>query len=87
MELGLEGKRAVVMGTSGGLGYAIAEQRVKQGARVAICSRDEGRIRDAARRLDQPGEMGARATFLASDKAEDISGQSIAIRGGAMHGF
>lgn len=39
------------MGASAGLGYAIAEQLVKEGARVAICSRDEARIREAAQRM------------------------------------
>lgn len=51
MDLGLKGRRALVMGASSGLGYAIAEQLVKEGARVAICSRDETRIREAAQRM------------------------------------
>lgn len=51
MDLGLKGRRALVMGASSGLGYASAEQLVKEGARVAICSRDEGRIREAARKM------------------------------------
>ena len=51
MDLGLKGRRALVMGASSGLGYATAEQLVKEGARVAICSRDEGRIREAAQRM------------------------------------
>jgi 3-oxoacyl-[acyl-carrier protein] reductase len=51
MDLGLKGRRALVMGASSGLGYAVAEQLVKEGARVAICSRDEGRIRAAAQRM------------------------------------
>jgi 3-oxoacyl-[acyl-carrier protein] reductase len=51
MDLGLKGKRALVMGASSGLGYALAEALVKEGARVAICSRDERRITEAARAL------------------------------------
>jgi len=51
MDLGLKGRRALVLGASSGLGYASASQLVKEGARVAICSRDEGRIRDAAKRM------------------------------------
>ena len=51
MDLGLQGRRALVMGASSGLGYAVAEQLVKEGARVAICSRDEGRIQEASHRL------------------------------------
>jgi 3-oxoacyl-[acyl-carrier protein] reductase len=51
MDFGLKGRRALVMGASSGLGYAIAEQLVKEGARVAICSRSEERIREAAKRM------------------------------------
>jgi 3-oxoacyl-[acyl-carrier protein] reductase len=48
MDLGLKGKRALVMGASAGLGFAIASELVREGARVAICSRSEERIRAAA---------------------------------------
>jgi 3-oxoacyl-[acyl-carrier protein] reductase len=51
MDFGLKGRRALVMGASSGLGYAIAEQLVKEGARVAICSRSEERIREAEKRM------------------------------------
>ncbi|MGZ3458097.1 MAG: SDR family oxidoreductase [Archangium sp.] len=51
MDLGLKGRRALVLGASSGLGYASASQLVKEGARVAICSRDEGRIRDAGKQM------------------------------------
>ncbi|MFL5351499.1 SDR family oxidoreductase [Archangium sp.] len=47
----MRGRRALVLGASSGLGYAIASQLVKEGAKVAICSRDETRIRDAAQRM------------------------------------
>src|SRR4051812_18275234 len=48
MDLKLKGKAALVMGASSGLGYAVAQSLVSEGARVAICSRDEGRIKKAA---------------------------------------
>jgi 3-oxoacyl-[acyl-carrier protein] reductase len=48
MDLGLQGKRALVMGASSGLGFAIASELVREKARVAICSRSEERIRAAA---------------------------------------
>lgn len=69
MDLGLKGKRALVMGASSGLGYAIAEQLVKEGARVAICSRDEGRIRDAARRMGAEQAVAADLTKPGATKA------------------
>ncbi|HEX6024017.1 MAG TPA: SDR family oxidoreductase [Solirubrobacter sp.] len=51
MELGLAGKRAVVAASSAGLGYACAEALVAEGARVAICGHDAGRLNAAASRL------------------------------------
>lgn len=51
MELGLKGRKALVMGASAGLGKAIAAALVKEGAVVAICSRDEGRIQKAAKEI------------------------------------
>lgn len=51
MDLGLAGKRALVMGGTAGLGYAIAEVLRSEGADVAICARDTQRLRDAAEKL------------------------------------
>ena len=51
MDLGLKGKRALVMGASQGLGYAIAEALVKEGATVTICSRSEERLATAAKKM------------------------------------
>lgn len=48
MRLGLEGRRALVCGSSSGLGRAIALELVREGARVVICSRSRERI-DGAR--------------------------------------
>ena len=69
MDLGLKGRRALVMGASAGLGYAIAEQLVKEGARVAICSRDEGRIRAAAQRMGAELAVAADLTKPGATKA------------------
>jgi 3-oxoacyl-[acyl-carrier protein] reductase len=51
MDFGLKGKRALVMGASSGLGRAVAAALVREGAQVAVCSRDEGRIQAAARQV------------------------------------
>jgi 3-oxoacyl-[acyl-carrier protein] reductase len=51
LDLELKGKRALVLGSSGGLGKAIAQRLVEEGARVALCSRDAGRIQAAAKEV------------------------------------
>jgi 3-oxoacyl-[acyl-carrier protein] reductase len=52
LNLGLEGRVAAVTGGSHGLGYAIAENLLTEGCRVAICARDKKRLDDAASALD-----------------------------------
>ncbi len=69
MDLGLKGRRALVMGASSGLGYAIAEQLVKEGARVAICSRSEERIREAAKKMGASLAVAADLTKPGATKA------------------
>src|SRR6478735_10920662 len=53
MELGLEGKVALVMGASRGIGRGIATVLAREGARVAIASRSEERIDEAAADLGE----------------------------------
>jgi 3-oxoacyl-[acyl-carrier protein] reductase len=54
MDLGLEGKVALVTASSRGLGYGCALALAREGARVVTCGRDERRLREAADTL--PGE-------------------------------
>lgn len=58
MDLGIAGRRALVTGASAGLGWAAARALAADGVRVAIVSRDEGRIREAAARLSAAGATG-----------------------------
>ena len=69
MELGLRGRVALVAAASGGIGYASALELAREGARVLICSRDEGRVREAAERI--AAETGAEVTGVAADVTSD----------------
>ena len=56
MDLGINGRIALVTGASRGLGYACAETLSKEGVRVAVCGRSADRINDAAKEIaDQTG--------------------------------
>ena len=44
MDLGLQGKHAIVTGGSRGIGKAIARELAREGADVAIVARNEGRL-------------------------------------------
>jgi 3-oxoacyl-[acyl-carrier protein] reductase len=69
MDLGLKGRVALVAAASGGIGYASALELAREGARVFICSRDEGRVGDAAGRITS--ETGAEVTGVAADVTSD----------------
>ncbi|MEM9665674.1 MAG: SDR family oxidoreductase [Bacteroidota bacterium] len=51
MNLGLTDQVALITGASAGLGFATAEALLREGARVALCSRDQARIEAAAASL------------------------------------
>ena len=57
MELYLENKAFVVGGASSGLGRAVAEQLVAEGARVLLVARSEDALQDAARKLGEQAQQ------------------------------
>lgn len=72
MDLNLSGKVALVTAASRGLGKAIATELSQEGAIVIICSRDEAKITNTAREIQQ--ETGNKVTpFVVNVKvASDI---------------
>jgi 3-oxoacyl-[acyl-carrier protein] reductase len=53
MDLGLQGRVAIVAAASKGLGRAVAHELAVEGARVAICSRDLQSIKEAAAEIER----------------------------------
>jgi 3-oxoacyl-[acyl-carrier protein] reductase len=64
MDLGMEGRVALVMGASRGLGRGIATVLAREGATVAIASRSLERLEEAA------AEIGERATPFVADASD-----------------
>ncbi len=67
----MKGKTAIITGGSKGIGYGIAEALVKEGIKVAVTSRHEDEVQEAARRLTDTGP--GKAIGIQSDvrKLED----------------
>jgi NAD(P)-dependent dehydrogenase (short-subunit alcohol dehydrogenase family) len=55
MELELAGKSVLITGGTDGLGLALARQLAREGASVAVCGRDEERLRAAEASLQEEG--------------------------------
>jgi NAD(P)-dependent dehydrogenase (short-subunit alcohol dehydrogenase family) len=58
MDLQLVDKRAVVTGSAAGIGFAIAEALVKEGASVVVNGRTERRVNEAVNKLRASGVRG-----------------------------
>ncbi|MEY4511296.1 MAG: hypothetical protein RLZZ450_3418 [Pseudomonadota bacterium] len=52
MDLGLDKRRALVSGSTAGIGYAIALQLAREGAEVIVNGRTEARVSDALERIE-----------------------------------
>jgi 3-oxoacyl-[acyl-carrier protein] reductase len=85
MDLGIAGRVAIVTGASAGIGYAVVDELLANGASVLVVARNEARLNRAAEKL--LGRKGAKVASLAADvakpeSAELIVGKSIEAFGG-----
>ncbi|WP_251553831.1 SDR family oxidoreductase [Neobacillus muris] len=65
MDFNLKGKTALVAASSQGLGFAIAEKLIREGANVVISGRDETKLKPKAERLNSIGT--GKAIYQAAD--------------------
>ena len=70
MDLHLTGRRALVTGGSKGIGFAVAEELVAEGADVAICARNAREVDAAAERLRTSGRIVHAQVADVTDPAE-----------------
>lgn len=80
MDLGLSGKKAVVTGSTKGIGRAIAETLIAEGAQVAICARKADEVDEAL------AALGPKATGQALDVSDASSLRSWVAESAATFG-
>ena len=80
MDLGLSGKKAVVTGSTKGIGRAIAETLIAEGAQVAICARKADEVEEAL------AALGPKATGQALDVSDAPSLRSWVAESAATFG-
>ena len=83
MDLGLKGKKVVITGGSRGIGRAIANFMIAEGADVAICARNEEEVNAAVAELGASGK----AIGAAVDVADKAALQGWIASAAAEHGF
>jgi NAD(P)-dependent dehydrogenase (short-subunit alcohol dehydrogenase family) len=83
MDLGLAGRRIVVLGGTAGMGLATARLLVGEGAHVVVCGRDEARGQAAAASLrgDGPGTVLALAGDVRDNAAAIVRDASTRLGG------
>lgn len=72
MDLGLEGKTAVVIGASRGIGKYIAEGLANEGCNLAICARGADQLQETAQELRSSGvEVVAQSLDITKEEAPE----------------
>jgi len=83
MDLGIEGKVAIVSGASRGIGLAIAQGLAKEGCRLLVCARGQEGL-DAA--VDALKVYGTEVHGVALDVTHPDAGQTLAARAQDLYG-
>jgi 3-oxoacyl-[acyl-carrier protein] reductase len=83
MDLNLEGKRALVTGSSGGIGAGIARMLACEGAAVVVHGRNRARASQVAQAIQAAG---GRAAVATGDLASDSEATSVAEAAAAAFG-
>ena len=97
MDLGLQGKRAIVTGGSKGIGKAIALELAREGADVAIVARTKSDLESAAREIESetkrrivalPADVTSKAEVdrMVAEAAERLGGLHIVVNSGSPPG-
>jgi 3-oxoacyl-[acyl-carrier protein] reductase len=79
MDLGLEGKAAIVGGASAGMGFAIAQALAAEGCAVTMCARDDARLQASAARI--PGAVAIAGDVRDPALLERLVDETVAGRG------
>jgi 3-oxoacyl-[acyl-carrier protein] reductase len=85
MDLGLQGKRALVMGASKGLGRSIADALAAEGALVAVSGRDQAsldRVAGELQSLGAPKAVGITADVAEGSQMDKLADAAVAALGG-----
>lgn len=84
MDLGLQGKKAIIVGAARGIGMAVAETFAREGCDLAICARSEDSVKDAVANLKRYGThvVGAAVNVKKADEYKAWLAQAIEQLGG-----
>lgn len=83
MDLGLAGKRAIVTGSTKGIGRAIVELLLAEGASVALCARNADEVAKAVDELSAKGKVfGATADAADSESLRAFIASAVEFLGG-----